>query len=269
MALWHVILSSSRRLPMFPTEKHQRAAVRALVCAAPDRLALFGLVKEHGHVALAASPCRRRHIKSAVVQSVGAVAVEPVEVSFCERIEDPKHLRSLVRYFINQSSHHGVKGHPALWSGSCVHELLQTRALSNLRLLVEDLLSDLKSTVLEMVGLPGRLIQPASDEKIRALGATRLVMAAAAALAVGPVLTGHSTPVLLARRAAAQLGRKAGIARDELGWALQVSARALTRLLQGPADLVVEEAVRRRLDLEQAVARSAGAIVPVRLHRRR
>jgi len=268
MALWHLILASPRRLPMFPTEKHQRAAVRALATVAPDRLALFGLVREHGHVALAASTRRRRYLKGSLVRALSSVAAEPVQITFCERIEDPKHLRSLVPYFINQSSRHKVNGHPALWSGSCIHELLRTRVLPDLRLLVEDLLSDLKSTVLEVVGLPGQLIQPASDEEIRTLGATRLVMAAAAALAVGPVLVGRGAPAMLVRRAAAQLGREAGIARDELSWALEVPARVLSGLLRNPVVAVVAEAVRRRLNLEEAVARAAGAIVPARPRRR-
>jgi len=247
---------------MFPTERHQRAAVRALAKVAANCLALFGLVIEHGHIALIAPTLKIKRLKSAIADALGKVASEPVTIPWCERIQEPKHLRSLVRYHVRQSSHHDVPGvHPALWSGSCFQELLRARDLPGLRLRIGELLPDLRlGDLLEMVGLPRRPIDPADDWLVRAAGAMRLTSAAAAALAVGPGLKGRSAAVVAARRVVVQVGAAVGIAKDEIIWALQTTMRSYYRLLDSPQERGHALATRTRIGLEEVVARTTGCI---------
>jgi hypothetical protein len=255
MALWHVVFSSPRRLPLFPTEKQQRKAVRRLVRIARGILVLFGLVNEHGHTVVQIPEARVGPFKRSVRLSLGAVAAEPIGPVWVEPVEDPKHLRSLVRYHLTQAPHHEVPSHPALWSGSCFHELARTRAVDGLELRIAETLPKLRlREVYEMVGLPPRELEPVTDDELRRLGAARLVDAAAAALAVAPELKGNEPPVVQVRHVVAQLGHQADIPRSELRWALDVSRTTLHRLVGGARNSKHERAVRMRLSLEEAVA---------------
>ncbi|NOY27766.1 MAG: hypothetical protein GXP62_18030, partial [Oligoflexia bacterium] len=107
--------------------------------------------------------------------------------------------------------------------------------------------------VLPWVGLDAKPVEPAPDETVRQLGATRLVAASAAALAAGPDLSGKGRERVLARRTAAQLGATAGIDIAELSWALGQPCRSVRRLQQAPVDDLVADAVRRSLALELRV----------------
>jgi hypothetical protein len=254
MALWHVVFSSPRRLPLFPTEEQQRKAVRCLARIARGVLVLFGLVNEHGHTVVQSPKTRVGPFKRLVRLSLGAVAAEPIGPVWVEPVEDPKHLRSLVRYNLTQAPHHEVPSHPALWSGSCFHELARTRAVDGLELRIAETLPKLRlREVYEMVGLPPQELEPVTDDELRGLGAARLVEAAAAALALGPGLSGNKPAVVQARQTVIHLGRQAGIRCSELSWALDMTARSVCRLTHTSRDRKIELAVRMRLALEDAV----------------
>jgi hypothetical protein len=255
MALWHLVFSSSGRLPLFPTEEHQRRAVRCLARVAPEALLLFSMVTEHGHTVARAEEPRLGRLKRSARLSLGAVAAEPIGPVWHEPVKDSRHLRSLVRYHLTQAPHHEVPSHPALWSGSCFHDLARTRAVDGLELRIAEFLPTLRlREVYEMVGLPPQELEPVTDDELRRLGAARLVEATAAALAVGPGLSGNEPAVVQARCAVVHLGRQADIPRGELRWALNVSRRTLSRLALGPRNSKHERAIRMRLSLEEVVA---------------
>jgi hypothetical protein len=92
-----------------------------------------------------------------------------------------------------------------------------------------------------------------TDDDLRNAGAARILAAAAAALGVGPELTGRASPVAIARAATIQLGRAANISRRELGWATRLTGQRIGQLLRTAVDRETLEAVRRRLALENAV----------------
>lgn len=253
MALVHLTLAARGNLALFPTEHQQRAAIHCLAKAVGDCLSLFNVLVVHTHIA-ADDGNATGSLKRKLRYALNPVASAPITEIWDEPVRDRKHAGNLVRYFVTQVLHHKIDVHPALQTGSCIHDLLGTRHVPGLVLQTEHVGNPRPSELLELAGLRTRALTPVSDEEIRALGACRLRAAATAALAVGPALSGRSTPVVLARRVTVQLGLAAGIPRSELAHALGVHRGSLTKLALGsvPADVFV--VVRMRLALEQAVA---------------
>jgi hypothetical protein len=87
----------------------------------------------------------------------------------------------------------------------------------------------------------------------------RLAAAVAASLALPPSLAGKGAPLVLARRAVAQLGVSWGLSSGDLGFALGVTPRAVRRLLAASAPDSLLLAARRRHALVEALA---GAPLP-------
>jgi len=267
MALYHVTFAARRRAVLFPTEAHQRAAVRCLARTVGDKLALFNAMDEHGHTTVEEEEKKLARLEAKLKAALSAVSAEPIVVTWEERVEDPKHARSLVRYDVTQTVHHETGVHPALQSGSCAHELLGTRWVPGFALRTELVGRPSEATILGHLGLSQRPLVPVTDEQVRELGACRLRAAVTAALAVGPRLDGRSAPVVLARRVTAQMAVAAGIARSEIAHALEVHPNSLWHMLLRPVPVDVVVAVRMRLALEQAVAAATGCTF--RLCRRR
>ena len=263
MAKWHLRFSSERRGTLFPTEASRRRAVHALVRAVGPQILGFSFVVEHGHSSLREDEARIKRLGRRVQLMLSAVADEPLTAPWIEELEGSKRVENLLRYELRQVSHHEVEAHPALWSGSSILDLVGARVLlPGLRQRVKAVLPYTPPVALyNEVGLPRSEIDPLGPGQVRVLGAARLVVATAAALAVGPELAGRGWGVTLARRAVAHLGAWAGIAREELGWGLAVTRRHLRRLLElPPPDEEVLRAVRVRLALEETVVRLARGI---------
>jgi hypothetical protein len=258
MALYHVTFAARRRAVLFPTEAHQRAAVRCLARAVGDKLALFNAMDEHGHATLEEQEKLLAKLEAKLRSALSTVSAEPIVAVWDERVEDPKHARSLVRYTATQTIHHESGVHPALQSGSCAHELLGTRKVPGLTLRTELVGRPSESTVLGHLGLSQRPLVPVTDEQIRELGACRLRAAVTAALAVGPKLDGRAAPVVLARHVTAHMAVAAGIPRSEIAHALEVPPNSICYMLGRPVPVDVVVAVRMRLALEQAVAVATG-----------
>ena len=103
------------------------------------------------------------------------------------------------------------------------------------------------------VGLTDGPLAPLPLEAVRSEGIARIVAATGAALAVGPTLGGNSAPVVHARRVAAQLAHRSGMAMADVAWALNLVPRSAYRLLLPQVDAATIKAVRVRLALENAV----------------
>jgi hypothetical protein len=251
--LWQLRLSSRKRLPLFPTEASQRAAVRALAAATQGHLVLFSLLYEHGHIVVFCSEGRVGLLGRSIRWMLGRCASQVIEPLWRELIEGRNHLRSFLRYVLTQIDHHRVPAHPALWTGSCLLDLVGARWLPRLRLRLAEALPDLHlDQVLSPLGLPR--LRPAGDELVRSLGTTRLREAACAALAVDSQLPGRSADVVTVRRLIVQVARKLGVPWPEVSRVLPVSEPTLFRLAgDPPVASHLERVVRTRLALEEAI----------------
>jgi hypothetical protein len=259
--LWQLRISSRYRLPLFPTDVSQRLAVRQLARAASGRLVLFGLVHEHGHPVVFCADEKIGLLKRSVRVSLRRVAAQPIEEVWAEPVNGRNHMRSLLRYVLEQPARHGLPDHPALWSGSCFLDLVGARHLPELSLRLAEALPGVQLSELhEMVGLPPRPVAAASDDAIRDLGAIRLFEAVGAALALAPPFNSLVPRKVAARRLVVQLGRRAGLTWAEIRRVLPVSHAALFRLASSPpASGALERAVRMRLGLEELVKQGTAA----------
>jgi hypothetical protein len=253
--LWQLRLSSRNRLPLFPTEASQRRAVRRLAEVARGRLVLFGLVHEHGHPVVLCDDQQIGLLKRSIRVALGALASQPIEPIWSEAVNGRGHMRALLRYVLEQPTHHGLSDHPALWSGSCFLDLIGARKIDCLSLRVDEALPDLRLGELQrIVGLPPRPLSPATDDQVRVLGATRLTRAAAAAFALDPSDPRRRADAVAARRVVVLLARRAGLSWTEIRRALPVSDATLFRMAVDPSPgEAFENATRVRLALEEIV----------------
>ena len=253
MTPWHLTLATDGRHPLFDDEDAVRRAVRVLVRAAPDDLALFCFVDDHAHfVALVDSP-RIGKLARALVLGLRPHASAHVEPARVRPVESRAHMESLVKYVLTQPTRHGVAADPARWTGSCFQDLVGARAIG-LKLKLAKALPRLRlRDVQSIVGLGSDPISGLQDDAIRAAGIGRLVAAATVACSVDSALAGNTAPVVAARRAISQLARDVGIPASEVAFALRITERAARRLLEPPVSEPSTAAIRTRLGLEFAL----------------
>lgn len=258
MRPWHLNISSVSRLPLFPGPEHTRAAVWKLVDILGDDLALFCVVDDHLHAVIVCGEPRLQTRVRALTRSVRALAAVEVNPTHVRRVEGRKHMLTLLDYVLRQPSKHDLPGHPALWEGGCLPDLVGARYLPGLSLrIVEALPRASQADALRAVGLPESPLVPLDLDALRTLGPARLVSAAAAATGSDPQLRGKRRCEAAARRAACALAKKAGIPMSELAWLLGVTPRACRRMVAHPGVVGLEEVVLRRLALEERVAEAA------------
>jgi hypothetical protein len=204
-----------------------------------------------------------------IKRALSAVSEEQLNDPWSERIDGTKHKAGLLRYFLQQPSHHNVAVHDALWTGSCFLDLAGARVIDGLRLQIWDLLPNIsRSVIYQHVGLPRRSIEPVSLAEIRVLGAVRLVAAASAALAADPLLQGKAKLERRGRGLAVELGQRAGIPSSEIRWALKQPRTNYHRALQEPVEEMDMLAVRKRLALEEAVVKAGKGVLGIEEGRR-
>ncbi len=253
MRAWHLRFSSDGRHPMFPTERSLRQAVRALARTAPGELVLFCIVDDHVHVVLFCerdvAGFRARSL-SRVLRPLAAV---PLDEAYIKAVQSRSHMQWLVRYCLSQTEHHGLQVHAATWTGSCFADLVGARRLPGLELRIRDALPRFQlRSACAAAGVELGDLQPLSWERVRSLGARRVVSAAAAVLAVDESLPGKGADVLQARRLAATAGVRAGVDAVELAWALGCQRRHVARLVERAPPEPLLRALRVRLALEEA-----------------
>jgi len=259
MAVWHVGFSSAKRGTPFPGEDRRRKAVRALTEAAGDHLVLFSLVHEHNHTMLWTEGGIDK-LGADVQRALNALSEEPLVDPWTERVDGTRRKEGLLRYFLQQPSHHNIGVHDALWTGSCFQDLAGARVIDGFRPRIWDLLPHAaRSVIYRHVRLP-RPVEPVSLAQVRVLGAVRLMAAASAALTAAPRLRGRTTLEVRAKAAVVHLGERSGLSAAETCWALGIVPRTYRRLRAlEPSDADVR-AVRQRLALEEAVASATGGL---------
>lgn len=254
MTPWHLTMATDGRLPLAPTEDERRAIVRAIVRLAGPQLALFSVVDDHLHLVVLATRDEVGRLARALLLGLRPLCRASLEPARIRPVESRGHASWLAQHYIAvQPLKHGLPDHPALYSGSCFQDLVGARLGPTLR--VVELLPRFRlRDVFSEVGLPAEPIAPPDPSQIRALGAARVVLAAAAAACAPPGLDGRTALVVSARRAAAQLAEESDIGRAETGFALGLSPSGLRKLLKAPVDAALCRAARLRLGLEVAVA---------------
>jgi hypothetical protein len=255
--LFQLRFSSKTRQPLFPDEAHRRTAIQSLAGVMLGRLVCFGFVDDHGHIVAFDTGQHIGRLGGSLQLALEAVAAQPLEEVWHDPVKDRAHLKSLLRYQLNQTFRHGVPCSPALWTGSSFLDVIGARLVEGLELrLFEALPRLVVEDVLSMVGLTAGAIRAAPDGTVRALGVERLKRAAAAAFAVDPELEGNDQPTVNARRVVARLARSARIAVSDVMWVLDCSRSGASRMARHDlADNRWVEAVRRRLTLEETVQR--------------
>lgn len=256
MEVWHLTFSTDGRFPLFTDEEMRRRAIRKLGFIAGGELLLYCIVDDHLHLVLLCAAGRKGRICSALLRSFRLMGAEKALPAHQRPVENRSHLNWLLRYTVQQVSHHGVDAHPATWSGSCFQDLVGARVLTGFRPRIKQLLPRLNTlAVMEMVGLPSRPIVPAGEDVLRLAGVEGLVEAAGNALAVGPELRGKTAPVVAAKRAVAQAAALASLPSSDVARALGMPQRGVGFLRLGPAEAAIQKAMRIRISLHRAIHR--------------
>lgn len=256
MKLWHVTFSSATRHALFPGAPLRRAALRRVIALAAGELVLYSLVDDHLHLVTHCSVSRAPVLERAIVLALRPLVMGQIS-THRRPVEGRSHLLSLLRYHLNQVVKHDIEGAcPALWEGSCFQDLSGARRLVDIRPRLAELLPRAGRLLPhELVGLPRREIEPASDRVLRRAGVDRLASAAGVSLLTGPALTGRTRQVVLARRATAQLAAGAGISSMELRWFFDADQSTVWRWRRPTVDSWNLRAIRVRISLEDLIAR--------------
>jgi hypothetical protein len=256
MHIWHLRFSSDGRHPLFSTESARRSAVLVLVRHAGPCLVAFGIVDDHVHVVVVCSRARAGRLSRAILLGLRPVAGLGFEPSFIKPVESRAHLKRLVTYCIEQPAKHGLRVHPALWSGSCFADLVGSRVIDGLELRVREVLPRFRERdAWAAVGWESRGVAPMDDDQVRGVGMRALLDAAAFATCGAPDLRGRTKRETVARAAVVSMARGAGYRREDIGRALEVTREAVRQLGHRGIDERVVRAVGLRLAIDEVAAR--------------
>lgn len=249
----HVNFAHPGRLPVFISEECRLDAVRVLVRLTRGWMPLFCLADEHGHLVSLASVDHTRRLVRGLIQALNPRLGTKLAAPFFKPVESRSHLEALVRYVLDQTTHHGIQraGHPALWSGSSFPDLVGARLLEGFdaRRLREALPRWSEERIFAALELPW--VPPATDDTLRAAGLARVV--GAAARAVGHLkLEGRTPPVVRARRTVARTARLLGFTTGQLAFALGCPPRTARHLATAPDDPPMARALRLQVALHEA-----------------
>ncbi len=259
---WHLTFASDGRLPLFAEEALRLQALHRLAAIAGREAALFSIVDDHLHALLSGGHDRIGRLKRSLFRALRPIASASLEPARVRSVQSRAHLRWLLRYLLTQCQHHGLQEHDALYSGGCFQDLVGARLVDGLDLQIRALLPRFRlRDAFLAVGLPPRQLSPADAASVRAAGSARLAAAAAHATAADPRLRGSHATVVRARRAAAQLGRQAGMSSGDLAEVLHVSLRSVQDYAAACPHGATVRAVRVRLALENLIA-AAGRTGP-------
>jgi hypothetical protein len=250
--LVHASVLSEGSRPIFPDLETRLAATRRIARHFGPFLLWFCLADTHWHGLIEIQPGRAGFVARDFALVLQALGTGPFQAPHLKPVESRAHLVSCFRYILGNREHHGLGGDSLADPGSCAPDLVGARRLAGFdpeawrphlpRLQPRELY--------EKAGLA--LAPPASDEAVRALGAARLVEAAAAAIG-RTALVGNTPDVVAARVAVVKVGSATGYPNTELAWALSVRRQGIPerRHLEAPA---LEDALRRRITFDAFLA---------------
>jgi hypothetical protein len=254
MRPWHLTTSSTTRHTLFPSEALRRDAVLAIVRVCQRELVQFCVVDDHVHVVVLCDRERCGHLSRGLKLALAPIAAVPLNPVHISTVHGHNHMLEIHRYVLQQPAHHDLASHPALWSGSCVLDLVGARWIPDLELRLYDTLPRVSvESSLAHVGLPSARLAAVGPGELRAAGAMAIVTAASVACAAAPELRGRRAEEVRARRVACALAREAGIPLSEMCWALDIHPGSARKLATADVELEALAATRMYLALEAAV----------------
>jgi hypothetical protein len=255
MMLFHVSVLSQGARTVFPAGVDRLRAVRRLASHLGGRSLWFCLADTHLHEVVEASADEIPFVLRDLRFVLEGLAGDVFQVPHSKEIADQRHLENCWRYVVSNNQQHGVNRGP-IDDGSGLADVVGARWLPGFeadrwqRHLPRRSLGDL----LRQLDIPPAAATPATREVVRAIGAVHLARLAAGAVG-WPDLHGNSPAVAAARSAAMRLGLDAGLARSDLGYALDI-ARQTTYAVAAREHPVLEAVVRRRISFEAAVSQT-------------
>jgi hypothetical protein len=254
---WQITVAAARRDRLCPEDADRLAAMGTIARVAGPSLRLWAIADEHAHILVAADRATAGHLASAVARALRRLpGVPELAAARFTAVNGRDHLTTLVGYVLRQSSHHGIRVHPARWNGSCLPDLVGARRLPGHR--AEGLAADLPRVDIAALALRGVGVEPLAPldlPRIRDLGPARPFDASAAAIGRG-ALTGSERIVIAAREAYAALCVGAGVPAAEARRIAGIPGRSWTRLAAGDGDPAWMATIRARLALDIAIARA-------------
>ena len=252
--MFHLTFRSQNDLTLFPEPARQRLALRVIARIAGRVLVAFSLADNHFHLVTIGDRAQAGRIAQRVACGLAGVCLAPLSPARYTAIRDRSHLVNTVRYLLRQPSHHGLDCHPALWRGSCLHDLIGARIISGLGLKLVDELPRLDElALLDAAGLGGSCVRPATRDEICAIDLSGLFVASAEAGCADPPLTDNRAVTTQARAVFARVAVGAGHSGREVRDALGITRRSLNRLLRRPPAPALEAAVAKQVGLRRRV----------------
>lgn len=259
MRPWHITWSTEGRLPIFPDEARRLLAIKKIAAAARHELTMFCIVDDHIHVVLYGDRPTIARRARAITRILRRLAAVPIDTPRIRPINGRAHMTSVFGYILRQPEHHGLPGHPALWSGSCLLDLVGARRVEGGELHLNAVMPRATAgDAMEALGLPRWRLEPAGLPRVAAAGAHELVRVSAAALGVTLPLGGREADIVHAKRVACRLARDSGLSLAQLALAGGFSERSARRLAAQPVPDLILRAVLLRLALEDRVRDHAG-----------
>lgn len=259
IGLWHLILTSEGRITLFTNEEKLRQAVLKLGKTAASHLISFCVVDDHIHLVLYCSRQCVGRLSQALQIALSPIGSSKFSPGYIVPVKKRTHLNRLILYTVNQPQRHGLKEHPALYSGSCFLDLAGARFIGVLgcpitsvlpRFNMADLYSELNLRI--------HTLTPADDGQVKDAGLGAIIRAAGAVFAAAPALTDQSEQTVKAHRVAVRLARSVGFTASQISCHLQRSTRSIFRVNHQQIPEEALTAVRRRLALEKLVVSGNG-----------
>ena len=130
MDTFHVTLATEERTALCSSNTDRVRAAASVTRTCGRELLLFCVVDDHVHLVLRGTAKRVGQLAGNVSQSLRRSGT-PLDRARIRPVSSRSHLRTLVRYVLDQTTHHTLSTapHPALWPGSSFWDLVGARAM--------------------------------------------------------------------------------------------------------------------------------------------
>jgi hypothetical protein len=261
MENWHITFAGADRPTLAATPAERLAVTRTLARVGGGCLLFFCVVDDHVHVVIRTTRAQAGRLASALAQAWSVHIARPLDPARIRPVEGRAHLESLVRYVLDQTTHHklDLDTPVALWEGSAFPDLVGARVLQGFRPdgLREVLPRFERSKIWSAVGLP--LLDPASDEELAAVGPAAVARSALAAIG-RTEFASRADDVVRARIVVASIGRRLGWHPSTLADQLGSSMRSVRRHSTAEVDPRIGGAMRLQVAIR--AARTGAGIRP-------
>ena len=248
---FHAVVAVEDRLSLCSSDRERTAAARAIARTGGAELLLFCVADDHAHTLIRGEPRRASQVAGNIAQALQRACRVRLQPTFVKPVESRSHLKSLVPYILDQTTHHGLTtaAHPATWPGSAFLDLVGARIGTTFgpEPLREALPRLTRDEVWAAVKLPH--VDPADDTLLARAGFEALAEACCGALGLVD-LRSRSYAGVRGRRALVRLAAHLGF--PGVLDRLELPSRTARRHASSDADPVLEAAVRMWVAIHSA-----------------